>query len=396
MQAQDSLLLSIDTTLYQELEGVIVSATRTERQLSSLPLPAKIITKEQIQQTNATRLSDILNEQTGIVTVPDFGGGEGVQLQGLDSEYVMILIDGVPLVGRSAGTLDLQRITVGNIQQIEIVKGASSCLYGSEALGGVINIVTEKPKTGWNGGADYRFSTFNTHDANLNFSYKKEKWSIRTFLNRFSSAGYDLNEETPLQTVAPYTNYTLNTTLNYDFSEKTNLSISGRYFTQNQDNIPTETLRGESVINEWNGHLTFNHTYNERWSSQAEFYSTQYRADEFLDDENGDRFSDSYFNQRLIRPEFRTTFSPNLKHNITAGAGVTHESLDRTYFLGVPNFTTPYIFAQYDIYPLEKLNLIAGLRFDRHSAYSSQWSPKLAARYEISNKIAVPHQVCIL
>ena len=77
-----------------------------------------------------------------MITVPDFGGGEGIQMQGLDAQYVLILIDGVPLVGRSAGTLDLNRISVGNIKQIEVVKGASSSLYGSDALGGVINIIT--------------------------------------------------------------------------------------------------------------------------------------------------------------------------------------------------------------------------------------------------------------
>ena len=73
----------------------------------------------------------------------NFIGGEGVQMQGLDSEYTLVLIDGVPLIGRSAGTLDLSRLSVGNIKQIEIVKGASSSLYGSEALGGVINIITD-------------------------------------------------------------------------------------------------------------------------------------------------------------------------------------------------------------------------------------------------------------
>ena len=67
-------------------------------------------------------------------------------MQGLDSQYTLILIDNQPIVGRSAGTLDLDRISVGNIQQIEIVRGASSSLYGNEALAGVINIITKDPR----------------------------------------------------------------------------------------------------------------------------------------------------------------------------------------------------------------------------------------------------------
>ena len=136
---------STDTIEVEELDQVIVSGTRSQRQLSSLPLPAQLISKKQIRQINSVRLSDLLTEQTGLVTIPDFNG-EGIQMQGMDSQYSLILIDGVPLVGRSAGTLDLSRVAVGNVQQIEIVKGASSSLYGNDALGGVINIITENPK----------------------------------------------------------------------------------------------------------------------------------------------------------------------------------------------------------------------------------------------------------
>ena len=144
LMAQFDVISEQNSDSLQELEEVIISATRTERQLSSLPLNAQLIAQNEIETINAVRLTDILAEQTGLITVPDFGGGEGIQMQGLDSQYTLILIDGFPLIGRSAGTLDINRLTVGNIEQIEIIKGASSSLYGNEALGGVINIVTKK------------------------------------------------------------------------------------------------------------------------------------------------------------------------------------------------------------------------------------------------------------
>ena len=65
-------------------------------------------------------------------------------MQGLDAAYTVILIDGMPVIGRSFGTLDLNRISLSNIERIEIIKGASSSLYGSHALGGVINLITEQ------------------------------------------------------------------------------------------------------------------------------------------------------------------------------------------------------------------------------------------------------------
>lgn len=168
---------TIDTVKVNQLNEVVVTATRTERKLSSLPLPTSIITSDAILRAGVTRLNEILAEQTGLITIPDFGGVEGIQVQGLDAAYTLIMVDGVPLVGRSAGTLDLSRISVGNIERIEIVKGASSSLYGSEALAGVINITTKKPKKdNLSGNVSYRYATFNTNDANADFVWKKKKF----------------------------------------------------------------------------------------------------------------------------------------------------------------------------------------------------------------------------
>ena len=104
-----------DSLAPNNLNEVIITGTKTIRSLSSLPLPAQIITKKEIENSNSIRLSEILNEQSGLITIPDFGGGEGIQLQGLDSQYTLILIDGLPIIGRSAGTLDINRFATGNI-----------------------------------------------------------------------------------------------------------------------------------------------------------------------------------------------------------------------------------------------------------------------------------------
>ena len=88
--AQQEKEVAKDSTKVEALGEVIISATRTIRQLSSLPSPAQIVSKNEIKAVNSIRLSDILNEQTGLITVPDFGGGECIQLQGLDSQYIYI------------------------------------------------------------------------------------------------------------------------------------------------------------------------------------------------------------------------------------------------------------------------------------------------------------------
>ena len=164
--SQSPVFNANDSIKTSELDEIIISATRTKRKLISLPLPASVISRKEINSINSVRLNSIIEEQTGLITVPDYGGVEGIQIQGLDSQYSLILIDGFPLIGRSAGTLDLSRVTVGNIKQIEIVKGPSSSLYGNEALAGTVNIITEEPKSGFDfyTRANYRIGAFNSND----------------------------------------------------------------------------------------------------------------------------------------------------------------------------------------------------------------------------------------
>ena len=237
--------------------------------------------------------------------VPDFGGVQGLQMQGLDSQYNLILIDGVPLIGRSAGTLDLSRVTVGNIKQIEIVKGPSSSLYGNEALAGIVNIITQTPKTGFTGRFYYSGGTFSSNDLNTELSYKKDKLGLYAFVNRFSNEGYDLVDSDDINTVEPFHNYTFNTKINYEFSEKVKLFVSGRLYRQVQDNVVSaSSYNGESQIDEWNFHSKLEFTFNESWHNQFEFYTTTYKAEEFLNDAADNLFSYSDFKQRFSRPEF--------------------------------------------------------------------------------------------
>ena len=393
LHAQETGSETKKPVITEELEEVIVTATRTVRQLSSLPLPVQLIGKKDIAAINSQRLDDLLEEQTGLITVPDFGGGEGIQLQGLDSQYTLILLDGVPLIGRSAGTLDLNRISVGNIKQIEVVKGASSSLYGSEALGGVINIITDTPKEGFNGRINQRAGSFDTYDTGLELGYKKNKLGLSFFINRFSSEGFDLNDQDALRTVDPYSNYTLTTKVNYQFNDNLTLKASGRFFTQSQNLVASETLNGESDINEWNTHLRLKNVFNDQWESELEFYATRYKADESLNEENGLLFSESFFDQLMVRPELRISFQASENSSFVGGIGWTHETLERTDFSENPVFNSPYIYLQYDTNPNDDLNIIVGARFDSHNEYESQFSPKTAIRYALRDNLFIKGSV---
>ncbi|WP_281231954.1 TonB-dependent receptor plug domain-containing protein [Flavobacterium gelatinilyticum] len=385
---------SVETNELSEVK--VTTGTRTERVLSSLPLPMTIVTSDAIIKTGVTRLNEILNEQTGIILIPDQSGFEGIQMQGLDAAYTMILIDGLPLVGRSSGVLDLSRISVGNIERIEIVKGASSALYGSEAMGGVINVITKRPKKDmFAGNLSYRYATFNTNDVNANLLWKKKKLAANIFTNFYSTDGYDLDKSTPLQNVERYYNTTIQPKIYYDFSDDLKLIVSNRFYNQNMNNVAlinSENYKGDAKEDEWNSQIKLEHQWNPKLYWEYELYATNYKNNAFLNDQNNVLFEKSYYDQWLFRPEVRTTWS--LKNDkITAGAGLNYESLDRTYFDKNVNFNSQYVYLQYDYNPTSKLNILAGFRYDNHSEYASQLSPKLAANYKILENFSLKASV---
>ena len=375
-------------SIENNLDEVIISGTKTIRVVSSLPLNASVINKVEIEKTNATRLSDVINEELGLITVSDFGGVEGIQMQGLDSEYTLVLIDNQPLVGRLAGTLDLNRVSVGNIKQIEIVRGPSSSLYGNNAFAGVINIITDEPKEGFNGNVSSSYETHNTTDSNISLSYKNKDFNGSVFFNKYSSDGYDLIEDDGLNTVNEFNNNTLQIKLGYDISKKFKVRINTRHFTQMIDNIAPNNLSGETFTAEDNINFIISHK-SDKFNTDFEIYFTSYFGDEFLDDELGNRFSESFYDHILLKPEIKTVYKIDNQKEFVFGLGNEYETLNRTYFEIEPKQNSPFIYFQYDYKPNEKINLILGGRFDKYKEYKSQISPKFSGIYKIQNNESI-------
>ncbi len=377
-----------DSILHQNLEEVIISATRTQRQLSSLPLPVLLIPKSQIIQSGNVRLNEVLNEQTGIIMTPDVtvGSSDGVQIQGIAADYILVLIDGVPIIGRSSGNLDLSRIAIGNIKQIEVVKGPSSSLFGSEALGGVINIITEKPDSDKvSGQISHRSASFNNQNTNFSLNQKINNVGYSIFLDRLSTDGYDLAPQQENQTINPYFNYTFNGRLFFDISKKLKIFASGRYFFQEFDVSPST-----SEEKDLNAHLRIDHDQSKKIDLQYELYYTNYITDEqALDPINNNLLFENDFNQKLLRPELRFNYKVKPNSTLTFGGGYTFESLERTLFEDDVTFDSQYVFGQFDFKPFKKLNVIVGTRFDNHSEYNSQLSPKISFKYDFNSSLSV-------
>lgn len=124
------------------LDAIVVTASRRPQELKDVPVATEVVSRADIVRTGASDLASVLDQQIGITPTSGHPSGAGVMLQGLDEERVLVLLDGHPIVGRPTGTFDLSRIPTSIIDRVEIVKGSQSTLYGSDAMGGVINIIT--------------------------------------------------------------------------------------------------------------------------------------------------------------------------------------------------------------------------------------------------------------
>ncbi|HPM31481.1 MAG TPA: TonB-dependent receptor [Chryseolinea sp.] len=383
-----------DSLAQKQLDEVVVTATRSERALSELPVPVTVIQKSQIKNMGSLRLNDVLGEQTGLAIVSDHR--TGIQMQGFSPEYTLILVDGEPLIGRTSGTLELNRIAVGNIKQIEIMKGPSSSLYGSEALAGVVNIITERP-IGVNGTITSRYGANNTFDLGATVNYKKNKLGLYAFANRYSTDGYDLSTDTEGNTVSPFANYTFQSRLTYDLTSRTKFSLSGRYFSEEQEsvtNIGTQDapvlLEGTGDVKDWNVNPVLTHNFSDKLKTTFRFYGSKYAANSLLKyQQDGTTYDETYFDLTFNRPEIQVEYFINAKNSFTIGVGRIWESVEATRYDDKIKYQTNYAYTQYEWQPITKLNVLAGGRFDDHSAYGSQFSPKLSVQYDVLSWLAV-------
>jgi len=379
---------NIDTISNTKLEEVVVTATKTLRQLSTLPMPAKLITKDEIAKSSSAKLSDILDDQPGIFIVPDFGGGNGIQIQGLDSQYTLLLIDGSPIIGRQSGTLDLDRISIGNIEQIEIIKGSSSSLYGTDALGGVVNLITSKTKDSISAEASYKISTFNTNDISVNLGKISQNGdNLNFYFNSFDSNGYDLNDDSILNTVEPYKSYT--GFLRYNFKKnKWSYFSSVRIYNENQNFTLNENSYGKNIINELGINTSINYIKNKNYKLIFENYYTNYKNDEeFRLNQNS--IEESFFNQSLFKSELRSIYTINKKNTLTFGLGFYSELLKRNNFYREEVSQNSFnYFVQYEGFIFENTNYVFGARYDQYDEYESEFSPRFAIRTQINDNIS--------
>lgn len=385
-------IIIVSDTIQSQGDSIVVSATRSERKLSNVTVPVTILNAKIIQQIGALRLSDILKEQPGLTMTSGFG--TGVQLQGLNPDYTIILINGAPLVGRTAGVLDLNRIALGNIKKIEIIKGPSSSLYGSEAMAGVINIITDVA-TNIPLQTTIRYGTNNTIDAGMNNALASKSIFYQGYYNYYSTDGYSIRPNSAARVTTPISRFATNQQLKFNVKDNTQILLHTRLTREEIKNDITVINGGVSIQSngeekntDYNIATTLNHRFSNNMKTSFRSYITEYNATQNLVTISGTPYTD-ILNHNFNRIENQTDWA--LGKNIISifGGGFVVEGVKSSRYESEKVRKTnaiQYAFSQWEWSPNSKLIIIGGIRFDHNQTYASAISPKGSMLYKFNNQ----------
>ncbi len=193
-------LLPASATAEEQAAPIVVTATRTAEIADETLAPVIVITREEIERSRAGDLADLLRLHAGLEIARSGGPGQATSLflRGTDSNHTLVLVDGVKINPGTIGGAALQNISPEIIQRIEIVKGPRSTLYGSEAIGGVINIITRSQAQGTHVEAAYGQGKYNNRTASLDLRHRKGDLRSGITVSSLESDGFPTRDSSKI------------------------------------------------------------------------------------------------------------------------------------------------------------------------------------------------------
>ncbi|CAK8724225.1 TonB-dependent receptor [Candidatus Electrothrix laxa] len=391
------------------LDEVVVTATRTPHTLKDVPVETVVINRQNIEQSNAQNAMDILKTVPGITSAMHddvFGTYTWrANMRGLNFNdgYGLILIDGQRVMGcgQSGGMgeygIGLNQIPVEMIERIEVVKGPSSALYGSDAMAGVINIITKDTPDTMSGriGASYGWYTIKEKvNSDGTVSPASDDGDYRNTSQAYFSLG-----DKPLERLSYLINY------NYESAEDSRedpIDSDRHSLTAKVDLAATDVvdlfLKGEASAYEKEDNRDED---SQRISAGMDWRLTEnnilavkgyaYNWD-FVHGSPGYEHGYKYGNIGFDQGELQYTWYAGERNTLTLGGELQRQTIDFTIenqngsVIRVDEeVNTASLFAQDEITLRDDLTLVAGLRFDEHSVFDSEVNPKLSLMYNLSD-----------
>jgi outer membrane receptor for ferrienterochelin and colicins len=311
--------------------------------------------------------------------VSQFGTRASVTLQGMDAKYVLFLIDGERIAGEVNGDIDYSMLNLENIDRIEIIKGASSSLYGSNAIGGVINIITKRITEPFDAKFYSRYSKYNELYSGASIGLKQGIIGSRTSFNYSHTDGYDNTPESSHDwTQNPYSSFSINQKFEITPSSRLSLVPYFTYYQFERGNVSARPAH--DLYTDLNAGLKGQYYFGKQ-SVDFSYYRDRYNTFDVLELLNNKRDTASYDIIQTVRVQ--GNFHISDKNNITAGLEYNYENLFSTRLdKGLKGAGEAVSFVQEDIRLGDRWDLIAGFRASHHSNYGLNAAPKISVMFK--------------
>ena len=367
------------------MSQVVVTATRTNRIYANVPISTEVITAQEIEESGARDLSELLEDRVGVLPEPGVAGGKHINLLGSDSKYILILIDGEPVTGKFNDRVELDDIVTAGIERVEIVKGPASSLYGSEAMSGVINVITRSPERRREISGKTRISSNNGVELGFGFGSTLNKLNYLIRGNYYYS-GADKND--PFLQIDNFSKKSLTGKASYEINPINKISFKTEYF-QNEEEGRDLFLSNTTDVDRFIGEIKYELPYRSWANFDAKVRSSYYqRVFSRIANKTGEIVRSDTTTQRYY--EFETNYiresNDLLKFNF--GYEISSDNLTTPRLGGDHSYTIKHqhVYAQSETRVYSRLILTAGVRFDANSNVENYTSPRAGFLFKFSDE----------
>lgn len=424
---QSQLVAQTDSSRAKHLDEVVVTGQYAPQSLKNSVYRVRVIKAEQIRMRAATDVLSVLNNELGIRFSTDQTLSEtDIVIMGMSGQNVKILMDGVPLVDRGGERQSLSQIDINTVERIEIVEGPMSVVYGTDALAGVINIITKKGKIGKNTlsvaarvqeettGSSYSpFSGDGVHNENISVNWGRGKWQAGAYGTRNTFGGFtDTSAAYPSKAAKPkdqwitggsvgFRTNKINAWYRLDYLHE-NIFAAGAMNTNSYRGLDqyyitnrfTHQLQAEWNVNSKlhvNGAVSYQDYKRSTESYTIDYrYSTKTPTDPTLAGNEG-QWDVSTFKTFFFRSTAQWTISPIV--SLQPGIEIKTDKTTGQRIEGKPEIDDYSFFVSSEIKPLSWLNLRPGVRFNKNSVYDAppaipSFNAKIALRKDLDLRVS--------
>lgn len=378
----------------------VVSASRQSELRESLNTNVAVLSRRHIEESGSQTVAELLREVPGVMSRrgSETAGAAGEQIQGIDSRQVLVLLDGQPLLGARGikrGVINLDRQSVDRLEQVEVVKGASSALYGSDAIGGVINLITKDATSPLDTTGEISGGSFGEVNAAVAAGFKRDRVSGLVSVERHQNEGFDLTPSTFDTTGAPFKRL--------DFMgrarARANDHLSAGALVTGYDNRTEGRSNGELGPQEDEiGESTVNLNVSADWlplantSIQARAYVARFKERSSGRLATGAELAPGALNEDLLKVDGSFSHLLGSRQQIQGGVEYwrdEYSGINRLRNDDGERASIGTAWLQHRLTIGGRVTTTLGIRADQHSEFGSAVSPKVAANARVGSGISV-------